>query len=54
MKEIFPKIALVYLTDRARVVYLPTRDGYCVMLSTPQPEALLAALKRVAMSGGSS
>ena len=39
--------SLVYLTDRARVVYLPTRDGYSVMLSTPQPEALLAALQRV-------
>lgn len=40
--------ALVYLTDHSRVVYLPTRDGYSVMLSTHQPEALLAALHRIA------
>lgn len=40
--------SLVYLTDHARVVYFPTRDGYSIMLSTPQPEALLAALHRVA------
>lgn len=40
--------ALVYPTDRARVVYLPTREGYAVMLSLPQPEAFLAALKRIA------
>jgi hypothetical protein len=40
--------ALVYLTDRSAVVYLPTREGYCVLLSTPQPEALLASLKRIA------
>ncbi len=39
--------ALVYLTDRSRVVYLPTRDGYSIMLSTAQPEAFLAALQRV-------
>jgi Bacterial PH domain len=41
--------ALVYLTDRSRVVYLPTRNGYSVMLSTPQPEAFLAALQRIAV-----
>ncbi len=39
--------ALVYLTDRSRVVFLPTRDGYSVMLSTAQPEAFLAALQQV-------
>lgn len=38
---------LVYLTDCSRVVYLPTREGYSVMLSTSQPEALIAALKQV-------
>lgn len=46
--------ALVYLTDRTRVVYLPTRDGYAVMLSTPQAEALLAALQRLAVSSRSN
>jgi hypothetical protein len=40
--------SLVYLTDQTRVVYLPTREGYSVMLSTPQPEALLASLKQMA------
>jgi hypothetical protein len=39
--------ALVYLTDRSRVIYLPTSEGYCVMLSTPEPEALIAALRRL-------
>lgn len=39
--------ALIYLTDRSRVVYLPTSEGYAVMLSTPEPEALIAALKRL-------
>jgi len=37
--------ALVYLTDRARVVYVPTRDGYSVLLSSSEPDRLLAALQ---------
>jgi hypothetical protein len=40
--------ALVYLTDHTRVLYIPTREGYVVMLSTPQPDAMLAALQRIA------
>jgi hypothetical protein len=40
--------ALVYLTDRTAVLYVPTRQGYSILLSTPQPEALLTALRRVA------
>lgn len=36
MIKIFLMIALVYLTDRARVGYLPTRDGDYRMSSTPQ------------------
>lgn len=39
--------ALVYLTDRSAVVYIPTSEGYSVMLSTPDPEALLNSMKRI-------
>jgi hypothetical protein len=39
--------ALVYLTDRSQVVYVPTTEGYVVMLSVPQPEALIASLRRL-------
>jgi len=37
--------ALVYLTDRRRVVYLPTNEGYLVLVSSAEPERLLAALR---------
>ncbi|HEY3439744.1 MAG TPA: PH domain-containing protein [Paludibaculum sp.] len=37
--------ALTFLTTRDSVLYLPTSEGYSVMLSTPEPEALLAALR---------
>lgn len=36
--------ALVYLTDRSRAVYIPTRAGYSVLLSPADPEAFLSAL----------
>ena len=36
---------LAYLTDRRRVVYLPTRDGYSILLSVREPQAFLDALK---------
>ena len=39
---------LLYLTDRTRAVYIPTRDGYAVLVSPADPPALLAALQRVA------
>ena len=38
--------ALVYLTDRTRAVYLPTTEGYSVLVSPADPEAFLAALRR--------
>ena len=44
--------ALLYLTDRARVVYLPTRDGYSVLVSSHAPERLLSALRDAAGEGG--
>jgi hypothetical protein len=36
--------ALVYLTTRDRVVYVPTREGYALLLSVDAPDAFLAAL----------
>ena len=38
--------ALVYLTDTTRVAYLPTSEGYSVLLSLAQPDRLLEALAR--------
>lgn len=40
--------ALCFLTDRSRVVYVPTTDGYSVLMSTADPAALLAAVREVA------
>ena len=37
---------LVFLTDRSRVVAIPTRLGYTVLLSTSEPERLVQALRR--------
>ena len=38
--------ALVFVTDPERVVYLPTKEGYIVLLSVAEPEAFLEALNR--------
>lgn len=38
--------ALLYLTDRSRAVYVPTTNGYGVLLSPADPEAFLLALKQ--------
>jgi hypothetical protein len=40
--------ALLYVTDRARIVYLPTSRGYAIMVSVADPEAFLASLRRIA------
>jgi hypothetical protein len=37
--------ALLYLTDQARAVYIPTTLGYSVLLSPVDPDAFLAALR---------
>lgn len=37
--------ALLFVTDRKKVVYIPTTEGYAVLLSVPEPERFLAALK---------
>jgi hypothetical protein len=40
--------ALLYVTERSRVVYVPTRRGFSVLLSVVDPEGLIASLRRVA------
>ncbi len=37
--------ALVFLTDRARVVYIPTSQNYSVLLSAQEAEALADAIR---------
>jgi hypothetical protein len=36
--------ALVYLTDRSRVVYVPTTRGHSILLSVTEPDRFLQAL----------
>jgi hypothetical protein len=36
--------ALVYMTDRRRAVYVPTTEGYAVLVSPDDPDAFVAAL----------
>jgi Bacterial PH domain len=38
--------ALVLMTDRHKVLYLPTREGYSVLVSAAEPERLLASIKK--------
>lgn len=38
--------ALVFITDPHHVVYVPTVDGSCLMMSVANPEEFLAALKK--------
>ena len=42
------KKALLYLTDRRRVVYIPTLDGYSLLLSQSEPRRFLDALHEAA------
>jgi hypothetical protein len=37
---------LLFLTDRSHVVVIPTRLGYTILLSTPEPERMVEALHR--------
>lgn len=43
--------ALVYVTDRRRLAYIPTTQGYSLLLSVADPAALLDSLARAAGSG---
>jgi hypothetical protein len=36
--------ALLFLTDRSRAVYMPTTDGYALLISPADPERFLSAL----------
>ena len=36
--------ALLFVTDWSKVAYVPTREGYSLILSTSQPESLLRAI----------
>jgi hypothetical protein len=38
--------ALIYITDPTRVAYVPTTDGYSVMVSVADPAAFVASLRR--------
>jgi hypothetical protein len=38
--------ALLYLTARRRVLYVPTTAGYTILLSPGDPEGMLAELRR--------
>ena len=37
--------ALVFVTNRSRVVYVPTREGYSLLLSPADPQAFIAGLQ---------
>ena len=39
--------ALVFLTDRSNVVYIPTKVGYSVLLSPAQPKEFLQAMHKL-------
>ena len=38
--------ALLALTDRSSVVYIPTTEDYSILLSVADPEAFLAAARQ--------
>jgi hypothetical protein len=40
--------ALLYITDRSRVAYVPTTEDYAVMLSVEDPAAFIASVRDVA------
>jgi hypothetical protein len=44
--------ALLYLTDRTRAVYIPTRDGYSVLLSPHDPDGMVKELRERAKGSG--
>ena len=43
--------ALSFLSDRSRVVYIPTTEGYSLMLSVSDPDMFLSRLRQVAARG---
>jgi hypothetical protein len=43
--------ALLVVTDKKRVLFLPTREGYSILVSASEPEKLLEAIKRSGADG---
>ncbi len=43
--------ALVFVTDLERVVYVPTNEGYSLLLSVEEPDEFLDALTRMTSDG---
>ncbi|MCG3196626.1 MAG: hypothetical protein HUU16_03285 [Candidatus Omnitrophica bacterium] len=43
--------AWIYLTDTRKVVYVPTKKGYALMMSVAKPEKMLETLRKVGGSG---
>ena len=39
--------ALLFMTDPARVVYVPTREGYSLLLSVDRPDSFLQSISRI-------
>ena len=39
--------ALLFLTDASRVVYIPTRNGYSLLLSVANPELFMQSIRRI-------
>ena len=44
--------ALLYVTDPSLVVYVPTREGYSLLLSVSQPESFLRSLRDLSTGEG--
>lgn len=45
--------ALLYVTDPSRVAYVPTRAGYVLLISVPDPAAFLGSLRRLVRTAAS-
>ena len=43
--------ALLYVTDVSNVVYVPTREGYSLLLSVAQPESFLQSIRNISTGG---
>jgi len=46
--------ALAFLTDRRRVLYLPTRAGYGLLVSVADPDRVIDAIRRARQTGAAA
>ncbi|MET0791689.1 MAG: hypothetical protein ABW061_09235 [Polyangiaceae bacterium] len=46
LDDLSPRRALCFLTRRDSVLYLPTKQNFVLLLSTAEPDQLLAALAK--------